>query len=100
VLPPSPSFPFVPVPSLCRLQHALGDIDAFDELLDNGFVVEAQVEGSGEQRPSEGDMVQVKVEAYVSIYIFAVTRACVGGAWGGGKCGDGKGVCKRVGGLH
>ena len=67
VLQPSPSFPFVPLPSLCRLQHALGDIDAFDELLDNGFVVEAQVEGSGEQRPSEGNMVQVKVEAYVSI---------------------------------
>ena len=43
-------------------QHALEGIGSFDELLDQGFVVETKEEGSGERRPREGDTVQVKVE--------------------------------------
>ena len=44
---------------------------AFDELLDQGFVVETKEEGSGKRRPREGDTVQVKVETYVSL-VFCV----------------------------
>ena len=56
-------------------QHALRDSDAFDELLANGFVVETKEEGSGKRRPRKGDVVQVKVETYVSLVL--CVRACV-----------------------
>ena len=59
-------------------QHALRDSDAFDELLANGFVVETKEEGSGKRRPREGDVVQVKVETYVSLcYVCVRARVCV-----------------------
>ena len=61
-----------------------GDGVAFDELLDQGFVVETKEEGSGKKRrPREGDTVQVKVETYVSLVLCACTcvraraRMCV-----------------------
>ena len=51
-------------------QHALEGIGSFDELLDKGFVVETKEEGSGKKRrPREGDVVQVKVETYVSLVL-------------------------------
>ena len=66
-------------------QHALRDSDAFDELLANGFVVETKEEGSGKRRPRKGDVVQVKVETYVS------------DAFGGGACACVRAcVCVRV----
>ena len=49
---------------------------SFDELLDQGFVVEMKEEGSGKRRPREGDTVQVKVETYVSLVLYCM-RVCV-----------------------
>ena len=60
-------------------QHALRGSDAFDELLAKGFVVETKEEGSGKKRrPRKGDVVQVKVETYVSLVLcYVCVRACV-----------------------